>query len=728
MVNLMLLSLMANASTAQAPATRRARSSSDSPEPIVTRQPLFSIPFFINPKAPQRPDKVHLFVSGDQGKNWSRYQTRSILQNRFDFQAGQDGEFWFIVRTHEDPARIDDRARPEKIVIVDRQPPELTLELKTGPADQVVATWEVQDPRLRSDSFKLEYRADPNGSWKPLEVRPRNADDSGSRYVGEHTWSVEVSTDQIEVRAEVYDRAGNSKDERRQLRLGQSRLDRVAANQQGLPDAPLTSTLDRRENFATGESGELEARELEAELPPLGSERSVAGYDSPLDEEPLGLAPSPRANAEQADEAALDRASDNHLPQIAGRPKMTPRRQRLPWQRADESQLASDGSAQDTASPVTDRIQSNRPTSDSGWLGLRRDAGPPPPQLEPNRGAPLSPPPADAASEIAIDSRLSSSAASTDETFLSEPSDLDPGPRFTTSRRRSDRPESQAEPPSGHTGYGDLEPQPPSPTAADYQPLVAGVNRPLPLGNTDVESIEDALDPGPMGTSTSETPAPRPAPIQQPSMPSPSTPPMTSSRVFDLDYDVTDLGNSPVARVELWYTEDDGQTWRAHGIDPDRKSPYRVEFDREGMYGFRLLVHNEVGVAARPPQPGDTPDLVVGIDWTKPKTHIDRAIFTKDAADEIDIRWHAEDAYLAERPISLAFAPAPHGPWYPVAEDLPNTGHYVWSPEHPLPRKVYLRLSATDRAGNVGQDKMVDPVDFGQLAPRGIIRQFRPRP
>ena len=86
-------------------------------EPIVTKERLFSIPYYLNPNT-QRPAEVHLYVSGDQGDNWFHYQKRLPEQGKFDFQAGEEGTYWFVVRTDRDSRRPDKSALPEKIVTV----------------------------------------------------------------------------------------------------------------------------------------------------------------------------------------------------------------------------------------------------------------------------------------------------------------------------------------------------------------------------------------------------------------------------------------------------------------------------------------------------------------------------------------------------------------------------------------------------------------------------------
>ena len=73
------------------------------PEPIVTRQPVFAIPFRVeradNPA--RQPVEVQLLVSTDRGARWQLYAQVPPTQQHFLFRAGGDGEYWFAIRTVE---------------------------------------------------------------------------------------------------------------------------------------------------------------------------------------------------------------------------------------------------------------------------------------------------------------------------------------------------------------------------------------------------------------------------------------------------------------------------------------------------------------------------------------------------------------------------------------------------------------------------------------------------
>ncbi|MEN6405921.1 MAG: hypothetical protein ABFC77_05560 [Thermoguttaceae bacterium] len=97
---LLLLTLLTAVSQAETPVS-------------TVRQSLFAIPYRIEQTgdSSRQPAEVQLFVSTDRGKRWQMYARAMPNQQRFMFRAGNDGEYWFAIRTVERSGK----ARPESI-------------------------------------------------------------------------------------------------------------------------------------------------------------------------------------------------------------------------------------------------------------------------------------------------------------------------------------------------------------------------------------------------------------------------------------------------------------------------------------------------------------------------------------------------------------------------------------------------------------------------------------
>ncbi len=201
-------------------------------------------------------------------------------------------------------------------------------------------------------------------------------------------------------------------------------------------------------------------------------------------------------------------------------------------------------------------------------------------------------------------------------------------------------------------------------------------------------------------------------------------PQMVNRRTFELDYEVEAVGNSGVARVELWGTRDGGRHWRRFSQDDDNRSPVVATVDAEGLYGFRVVVESGNGLASETPRDGDLPEVWVNVDLTKPTARI-TATDVAHEQGELSIRWEASDTSLEERPVSLWFSDQPRGPWTPIASGLENTGSFVWRLDNQTPEQVYLRLEVRDEAGNVGADETRTPVLIDRQRPQGRIKGVR---
>jgi len=582
------------------------------PEPIATRQTLFGIPFRIDPaeQSGRDPAEVQLFVSGDRGTSWQLYSKVEPARRRFMFRAGGDGEFWFLARTIDRSGQFWPQRpqRPEMRVIVDTMPPKLQLKAERGQAGQITARWTIDDPHPKPSSLTLQYRTTTDGPWQEVAVdRTQQQAASGSPQTGQVTWWPQTDSQEIQIRAEVSDLAGNLAVSHAQVKAGQG------------PEGP--------------------SPRIAQEEPP-SAWRAAAG--------------GPSATAWPATQAAGDLASTDPSGLVGNRgaaPDGQGNRADAPTGAA----TSGPGNVQDSGSPAdsgtsgyADAATASNPSGSDRYANYRYpDTGAPPP------------------------------------TFLNTPADT----------------------PSSLDGRGGLEPPPGSVSSSVNPPIQ---NRYVPPGDSESEGSrpESALSPHPGATQR---------------------PRMVNSRAFQLEYDVTSVGPSGISRVELWGTQDGGRSWRPLAVDDDNRSPLLVKVDQEGIYGLKVVVTSGTGLGGARPQAGELPEIVVGVDLTKPTAQIiDARRGTGAESGKLLISWQAHDQWLAARPVSLLFSERPGGPWTTIASGLENTGRYGWTIDTRAPQAIYLRLEVRDEAGNVGVFETPQPVPLGQFRPTAQIRDIRP--
>lgn len=194
---------------------------------------------------------------------------------------------------------------------------------------------------------------------------------------------------------------------------------------------------------------------------------------------------------------------------------------------------------------------------------------------------------------------------------------------------------------------------------------------------------------------------------------------------FSLLYELEAVDNRGVEAVELYGSTDGGNTWSLWGKDEDRSSPFDIETREEGVFGFKIVVVGANGLASPRPQPGDLPDMIVIVDMQSPVVRFSGARYGEaDQTGSLVIRYQCEDQNLGLRPITLSFSDNVNGPWTTIAGGLRNDGQYVWPADPNVPRQMFLRIDATDQAGNVATDVLEQPIDAQGLAPRARIRGF----
>jgi hypothetical protein len=201
----------------------------------------------------------------------------------------------------------------------------------------------------------------------------------------------------------------------------------------------------------------------------------------------------------------------------------------------------------------------------------------------------------------------------------------------------------------------------------------------------------------------------------------------SNTKTFSLDYRVDNEPGAPIRDVELWGTTDQGQTWSVWGSDPDRRTPFDIEVETDGLFGFRMVIIGSNGLASNRPRNGDNADAWIHVDTDTPYAELTSALYgTGSEVGSLIIAYHAKDEYFGDRPISLFFGETPEGPWQVISRSIRNQGRFAWPADPNLPPTIYLKMEAIDAAGNIATSILDLPVNVEGIAPRGRIQGFRP--
>ncbi len=207
---------------------------------------------------------------------------------------------------------------------------------------------------------------------------------------------------------------------------------------------------------------------------------------------------------------------------------------------------------------------------------------------------------------------------------------------------------------------------------------------------------------------------------------------LVNEKEITLTYQLSKVGPSGIGTVELYLTQDGGQSWVRFAEDPDAQKAsaggsYKrtLELPGEGVFGLYLVVRNRAGLGKAPPKPGDAPEMMIEVDLTPPVAELRKPKAIPEKRDSLLLRWDAKDRNLADRPIALEYAKEPNGPWEKIATDLVNNGSHLWQVPQGLVY-VYLRLRVHDNAGNEAVAVSAEPQLVDLTEPEGCLVDITP--
>ncbi|WP_148619008.1 hypothetical protein [Mariniblastus fucicola] len=669
----------------------------------------FGIPFKVDDSNGQFIE-VQLYISRDRGNTWSFHSRQPTSGREFPFTADGDGEYWFAIKTLDRDRRLlpDGDTRAELKIIVDSSRPKLEFQIDADAAGRVVCRWQASDEGLNASSLKIEYRASAgefspgseiDDSWTSVPVQLKQNIQSQS-WTDQLAWWPDTSAEQLEVRIQVADMAGNITSASRYVAVKTTSWRRNSTGStlgEARPPADSSSSNAQRTSSSDGSAS------WQPKLRPFANTPEQASTNT---------TPAQRQNATQQ----TAQASDNR------------------W-RINET------ASRTTTQPVTARVA-------SAQLPPGVELVDPPEPLDWNEPAPahefsgrteLSASPGNSIAWESEVQRHESSERSYSGSTMSPAPGVAPAPSPLSPRSTDSIPSNPAT--SVRSGKNIIHESTTSwpnnqwngPTAAKVQPNselaprtgnLMPIPRPNRDGFTERPNFSNAAFRKQEPTSIIETTQqlPNQQRLNQEAMPESSNTQIISTKRFQLNYDINAIDPSGVGQIDLWMTRDRGRTWKLWGQDPDNVSPFPVEVVEEGIYGFRIVVRSKDGLAGRGPMRGEEADMWVQVDVTAPLVKITSVPYGRgEEAGQLVINYAVTDSNLTLRPNRLLWSTNPDGPWTTIEENLRNDGRLLWKPRRNVPQRIFLRLESADRAGNVGVHNLEQAIDISGLIPRGTI-------
>lgn len=218
------------------------------------------------------------------------------------------------------------------------------------------------------------------------------------------------------------------------------------------------------------------------------------------------------------------------------------------------------------------------------------------------------------------------------------------------------------------------------------------------------------------------------APAYQASAPAPASNSrqIVNNQVFNIDYQVDDVGVSGVSAVELYVTETNGREWFRYGNDPDMRTPFQVDTRGEGTFGFAVRARNGLGFSQPAPQPGEQPNIVVTVDKTAPKVEMGRPLVLTANGGKIRVTWRMSEDNPSDTPIRLEYSTSNSGPWTALFDWQPDYGSFEMPIQPGMPQSVHFRVLARDVAGNITASQTNQPLLIDQRRPTARLLRVQP--
>lgn len=682
----------------------------------------FSIPFTVD-QAGAQPVAVRLFVSRGQGNDWQLTDEikPDAASKQFQFQAEDDGEYWFATRTIDAAGRAHPAGEitPQLKVFVDTTKPAIALRAEADDQGRIYAALNMDDATPLK-LVQLRYATDMIKSWQAVEVSQK-ASSGEIQFDPKQGWKL------LSLQLVVSDAAGN------QTVINQRvRRPRVAnGNTNRFASKPASEIITAKS---------LPYR-MDVELG-VGAE-TVSGPSEPPMLAPLPNGTTPSINPLPAASTwsnSLSAATARNLQGVNGNRLQ----QSNPHGAAPQANQAATSQMNSRFRGVMPSATGSQATARSQMVTRAPSVGMPPNSvaMSPSSGRPQR-----QGSQTATSNSVPPNGAVVNPRSgmgFAPPSVRSSPPAL----ERYDRATSALPPPASPMQIGEgfgLNSSPsaiPSHGAQARASIAGGVVE--SNSASEPRTIAEAMRPITEESAVAklqkeQIPAPRPqaetqryrseraSSLESKTAMQRAPVRFSDSERFSLEYELEAVGSQGVEAIELYGSLDHGRTWSLWGQDPNRSSPFDIETKGEGVFGFRIVVVGGNGLASPRPLPGESPDIFVVVDRIRPSIRITGARYGEgDRTGGLVIRYECNDTNLPRRPIGLAFSGSPDGPWTTIAAGLENTGEYVWRADPNLPRQLYLRIDGTDQAGNVGTYILDQPIDTQGLAPRARIRGFQP--
>lgn len=164
------------------------------------------------------------------------------------------------------------------------------------------------------------------------------------------------------------------------------------------------------------------------------------------------------------------------------------------------------------------------------------------------------------------------------------------------------------------------------------------------------------------------------------------------------------------SKVELYFTTNDGESWKLYGEDKDLTPPIEFIAPTDGYYGFKIVTYDKNGNSIGLPDNNTLIEVPYFFDTVKPKITLKSPSLGEiwKVGESVNIQWYATDDKqdLPKDPISIFYSLDKGHSWEALYKRHPNTGELekVWLiTDNLISSQFLIKISVIDHAKNYSE-------------------------
>jgi hypothetical protein len=162
-----------------------------------------------------------------------------------------------------------------------------------------------------------------------------------------------------------------------------------------------------------------------------------------------------------------------------------------------------------------------------------------------------------------------------------------------------------------------------------------------------------------------------------------------------------DANSAKVLEVQLFVSEDQGQTWQKAASAAPEQAGFHFRAERDGLYFFTVRTVDVTGKANPPTVQGVAPQIRVYVDTQLPLVSLHQAPYRNGM---VGVEWEIREENLDVNSLFLEYRTTNSADWIPLTVEGGRTGQRYWNPG-PV-GNIEVRLKVRDLAKNEGEARL----------------------